>query len=115
MTIANRTEIEDEVFNAYKELKKQMTELLFNFTSKYYVQGSKTYPYSAYVMLDVLVESLGEVEYQIKGCPPFTAKQKDHICYQVGEWYIAMKPLLEEQHNLGFMKEKLKKMICGDE
>ena len=45
----------------------------------------------------------------------FTTQQIDHICYQIGEWYLKMKPLLEVQHNLGFMKEELKTMICGDE
>jgi hypothetical protein len=44
----------------------------------------------------------------------FTQEQIDHICYQIGEWYLAMKPLLEGQHNLGHMKEVLKTMICGD-
>jgi hypothetical protein len=43
----------------------------------------------------------------------FTQSQIDHICYQIGEWYQIMKPLLEGQHNLGYMKEKLKTMICG--
>lgn len=45
----------------------------------------------------------------------FTPEQIDHICYQIGDWYLMMKPLLEGQHNLGYMKEKLKTMICGDE
>ena len=45
----------------------------------------------------------------------FTTQQIDHICYQIGEWYLKMKPLLEGQHNLGFMKEQLKEMICGSE
>lgn len=45
----------------------------------------------------------------------FTQEQIDHICYQIGDWYLMMKPLLEGQHNLGYMKEKLKIMICGDE
>jgi hypothetical protein len=45
----------------------------------------------------------------------FTTQQIDHICYQIGEWYLKMKPLLEGAHNLGFMKEELKTMICGDE
>lgn len=45
----------------------------------------------------------------------FTRSQVDHICYQIGDWYLIMKPLLEGQHNLGFMKEKLKDMICGTE
>lgn len=47
--------------------------------------------------------------------PDFTREQIDWICYQIGDWYLMMKPLLEGQHNLGHMKEKLKMMICGDE
>lgn len=44
----------------------------------------------------------------------FTREQIDHICYQIGDWYLEVKGLLEGEHNLGFMKEKLKMMICGD-
>ena len=50
-----------------------------------------------------------------KKIPEFTYEQKDFICWQIGEWYYMMKPLLEGQHNLGYMKEKLKVMICGDQ
>lgn len=46
--------------------------------------------------------------------PMFTRDQQDHICYQIGDWYLMMKPLLEGRHNLGYMKEKLKTMICGE-
>lgn len=46
--------------------------------------------------------------------PNFTNEQIDWICYQIGDWYMSMKPLLEGQHNLGHMKERLKLMICGD-
>jgi hypothetical protein len=45
----------------------------------------------------------------------FTPEQQDFICWQIGEWYLMMKTLLEGTHNLGYMKEKLKTMICGDE
>lgn len=44
----------------------------------------------------------------------FTPEQINHICSQIGNWYLMMKPLLEGQHNLGYMKEKLKTMICGE-
>jgi hypothetical protein len=44
----------------------------------------------------------------------FTPDQINHICSQIGDWYLMMKPLLEGQHNLGHMKERLKLMICGD-
>lgn len=47
--------------------------------------------------------------------PNFTQEQKDFICYQIGDWYLMMKPLLEVQHNLGYMKEKLKLMVCDDD
>lgn len=46
--------------------------------------------------------------------PNFTQEQKDFICRQIGEWYLMMKPLLEGQHNLGYMKEKLKQMVCDE-
>lgn len=44
----------------------------------------------------------------------FTHEQIDYICCQIGDWYLMMKPLLEGSHNLGYMKEKLKTMICGE-
>lgn len=46
--------------------------------------------------------------------PNFTQEQKNFICSQIGDWYLMMKPLLEGQHNLGYMKEKLKLMVCDD-
>lgn len=44
----------------------------------------------------------------------FTTDQINFICEQIGDWYLMMKPLLEGEHNLGHMKEKLKTMICGE-
>lgn len=44
----------------------------------------------------------------------FSYEQRDFICAQIGWWYLMMKPLLEGTHNLGYMKEVLKTMICGD-
>lgn len=100
---------------AYTELKTQIVKLMFEFTEKYATPGVNClYPYTGYVLVDVLVECLSEAQYQIEGFPRFTSKQIDHICYQIGEWYLLMKPLLEGQHNLGFMKERLKVMICGE-
>ena len=58
-----------------------------------------------------IVESYNRIKKIKKS---FTHTQIDHICYQIGEWYLMMKPLLEGQHNLGYMKEKLKTMICGE-
>lgn len=50
----------------------------------------------------------------------FTTHQIDHICYQIGEWYIQWQNKMwvdgkPNQHYLGFAKEQLKEMICGDE
>ncbi len=45
----------------------------------------------------------------------FTPEQKDFISWQIGDWYLHIKPLLEGQHNLGHKKELLKSMICGEE
>jgi len=49
----------------------------------------------------------------------FSPEQVDHICYQIGEWYLRYKEKMwikdkPNQHILGVAKEKLKKMICGD-
>ena len=50
----------------------------------------------------------------------FTTQQIDHICYQIGEWYTQWEHKMwvdgkPNQHWLGFAKEELKTMICGDE
>ena len=50
----------------------------------------------------------------------FTTQQIDHIFYQIGEWYIQWERKMwvndkPNQHWLGFAKEELKTMICGDE
>lgn len=49
----------------------------------------------------------------------FTNEQIDFICYQIGEWYLEWKDriiidLKQGTHRLGFAKEQLKTMICGD-
>ncbi len=110
--IMSRSEKEELAFN---ELKSDITKLMFAFTEKYAQPGVDClYPRVGCILVDVLLECLSNAEYQIYGIRGFTIKQIDHICYQIGEWYLAMKPLLEGQHNLGYMKERLKIMICGD-
>jgi|SRR5579872_1293854 len=100
---------------AFLELKIKIVELMFEFTEKYTPPGDNClYPRVGNILVDVLVQCLQEVQYQVQGHPRFTSKQIDHICYQIGDWYLMMKPLLEGQHNLGYMKEKLKIMICGE-
>lgn len=105
----------EDVTKAHDELKSAITKVLWDFSDKYFQDVSKDDIYqSACIMQSVLCESMSELEYQIARMAPFTTRQLDHICYQIGDWYLMMKPLLEGQHNLGFMKEKLKTMICGD-
>ncbi len=100
---------------AFLELKTAIVKLMFEFTDRYAGKGENClYPQVGNILVDVLEACLFEVQDQIQGCPKFTLKQIDHICYQIGDWYLAMKPLLEGQHNLGHMKEKLKMMICGE-
>ena len=49
----------------------------------------------------------------------FTTEQIDFICYQIGDWYLKWKNNIisngeKVQHRLGFAKEELKSMICGE-
>ena len=48
----------------------------------------------------------------------FTPEQIDHICYQIGDWYLLWKRCITDppggNHRLGYAKEQLKTMICGD-
>lgn len=49
----------------------------------------------------------------------FTPEQIDHICYMIGDWYIEWKDRIvmdinQGTHRLGFAKEQLKSLICGD-
>ena len=105
----------EEVEKANNELKRAITQCLWDFSDKYFKDVTKDDMYqAACIMQAVLSESVSELEYQIARPAPFTTRQMDHICFQIGDWYLMMKPLLEGQHNLGYMKEKLKTMICGE-
>lgn len=60
-------------------------------------------------------EIIGMYERRQAVINSFTHEQIAHICYQIGDWYMMINPLLKEQHNIiGYMKEKLKTMIFGD-
>lgn len=103
----------EEVIEAHDELKKEIVAALWKFSDKYF-PDKENYPQSAYIMQSVLTDIVSEVECQVGRTAPFTRHQVDHICCKIGGWYLMMKPLLEGHHNLGFMKEKLKMMICGE-
>ena len=99
---------------AFMELKSKIVKLMFEFTDKYAAPNSELYPQCYKILIDVLTACLSEAQYQSINYHPFTTNQIDFICHQIDEWYLQMKPLLEGQHNLGYMKEKLKTMICGE-
>lgn len=105
--------IPDETI-AFMNLKGKIVQAMYEFSDKYAAPGSPIYPQCGKILVDALTTCLDEAQYQVAHYYPFTNKQTDHICYQIGEWYLMMKPLLEGQHNLGYMKEKLKTMICGE-
>jgi hypothetical protein len=49
----------------------------------------------------------------------FTQEQQEFICWQIGEWYVNWRQHILDgcnpgQHRLGYAKEQLKSMICGD-
>jgi hypothetical protein len=99
---------------AFMELKGKIVKAMFEFMDKYAAKEIELYPDSVKILIDVLTACLSEAQYQLPDYHPFTSKQIYHICYQIGDWYMMMKPLLEGQHNLGYMKEKLKTMIIGE-
>lgn len=97
-------------------LKADIVVTMFDFINKHCGKDNPNnlYPRVGYILVDVLTECLEEAQRQVTKYRPLTALQRDDICYQIGVWYLMMKPLLEGQHNLGYMKEKLKTMICGE-
>jgi hypothetical protein len=101
---------------AFMDLKEKIVAEMFEFMAKYSGKDNPNslYPKTGCIMVDVLTACLSESHYQVADYIPFTSKQTDHICYQIGEWYLMMNPLLEGTHNLGYMKEKLKDMICPE-
>jgi hypothetical protein len=107
---------EQEVIRAHDELKESIVKLLWEFSDKYF-PDKNNFPQSSFIMQAVLSAIGTEVEYQVGKMAPFTNRQRDHICYQIGDWYIHWKNNLTDPyvpHRLGFAKEQLKTMICGD-
>jgi hypothetical protein len=105
----------DTIYQIYK-LTKQMIEKADKCCEK---DHSEEAPFKEWREAIESFDSLGrgyaeQYEREKRVIASFTQEQIDHICFQIGDWYLMMKPLLEGQHNLGHMKEKLKTMICGD-
>ncbi len=106
---------DDELKEAHAGLKATISKDLWNFSDKYFNDLCSENMYQAgYIMQAVLSESASAIEYTIGRMAPLTSRQIDHICTQIDDWYLMLKPLLEGQRNLGYMKEKLKTMICGE-
>ncbi len=102
---------------AFMELKGKIVQLMFDFTEKHCGPEESLYPRGAYIIVDVLTACLEEAQYQVVNYQPFTYKQIDHICYQIGDWYLLWRGGLTDPdvpHRLGVAKEQLKTMICGD-
>lgn len=104
----------EEVAKEHEALNLEISKVLWDFADKHSTDNRREGHQAFFIMQSVLSEYQSNIEYQNGKMAPFTSRQLDHICYQIGDWYLMMKPLLEGQHNLGFMKEKLKTMICGE-
>lgn len=98
----------------YKSIKRSI-ELVENCCEKDHSDDERLAELHSFIKsMDALKAGLAERYEQEKAIiASFTVEQIDHICYQIGDWYLEVKGLLEGEHNLGFMKEKLKTMIFG--
>lgn len=74
---------------AVLELKTQIVKLMFEFIEKYVPDGENClYPQVGNILVSALTACLSDMQYQIQGISKFTSKQIDHICYQIGDWYL---------------------------
>lgn len=106
---------DDEI--AFMDLKSKIVKLMFEFTEKYAGPESNLYADCGYILVDVLTNCLEDAQYQVCDYMPFTIKQRDQICYQIGDWYFKWKSQLTDPyvpHRLGVAKEQLKTIICGE-
>ncbi|CAB4151931.1 hypothetical protein UFOVP685_42 [uncultured Caudovirales phage] len=110
----------DTVFNMYVDLKK-----LINKAQKSEIKGAEHREMVQEWMLSTEVfertcpDYLPKYERLVNNQESFTPEQIDFICYQIGNWYVEWKERLvidlkKGTHRLGYAKEQLKTMICGD-
>lgn len=53
---------------------------------------------------------------KIMNRPDFTKEQEDWLCEAIGEWYLSWKTRIAKgEHRLGYAKEELKSLICGEQ
>ena len=109
----------DHLFSWYKSTKKRIKVWEENIEDG--VEGAKQYHdelVSAIDSMDVIIPSLKERYDRVKAIEStFTRDQINHICFQIGDWYLKWRDCITEQpgvpHKLGYAKEQLKTMICG--
>lgn len=108
----------EEVEKEHQELNLQISKILWDFADKHCTDNREEGHQAFFIMQAVLSESQSNLEYQIGRMAPFTDRQIDHICFQIGEWYLIWRDCItdppRQPHKLGYAKEKLKSMICGD-
>lgn len=94
------------------DFTKEELEYIAEAVEMWFKDHDSETPYTIYLKVKSMIDNYCEPN---PNKPNFTQDQKNFICYQIGDWYMMMKPLLEGQHNLGYMKEKLKIMVCDEE
>ena len=110
----------DALFRMYCDTKK-----LIERASKSEIPGAEERELisewqNAIAVLDLTCKDYKERYERLKrNQDSFTPEQVDFICYQIGDWYMEWKDrividLKKGTHRLGYAKEKLKSIICGD-
>lgn len=107
----------DALFHWYKSTKNSIKTCIENVDED--IPGAK-------IHLDALTQTIDTMDL---ACPDlkiryeklvamqqsFTREQVDFICYEIGDWYLLWKnKIASGEHRLGFAKEQLKTMICGE-
>ena len=110
----------DAIYQWYKATKKRIKD----------IESATDDHESMKSVVDECIEALHTMEIACPGIKEryqrnkavqesFTREQIDFICYQIGDWYLEWKEriitdLEQGTHRLGYAKEQLKTMICGD-
>lgn len=110
----------DSIFSMYCDLKRMLKK-----ASESEIKGASERKLikewqNAIDVFDIMSKDYADrYERLIKNQSSFTPEQIDFICYQIGDWYIEWKDrivldLKEGAHRLGYAKEQLKTIICGE-
>lgn len=110
----------DSIFGMYCDIKK-----LLDKASKSEIGGAGEKELvseweNAISVFDIMSKDYkARYERLLKNQSSFTPEQIDFICYQIGHWYLEWKDRLvldlkKGTHRLGYAKEQLKTIICGE-